>query len=83
MHLPWFVPFQYIATCWHKGWGFDNCCTAPLYCSAARHDVILQAVMLLQAPVPARCGRGSYRAADGCRSCAAASSPFIKFYGGV
>jgi hypothetical protein len=42
MHLPWFVPIQYIATCWHKGWAFDDCCTAPLYCSAARHDVILQ-----------------------------------------
>lgn len=69
--------------CRRKRGGFDICCTPPLCCSAARHDVILQAVMSLQAPVPAKCGRGSYRAADGCKSCAAASSPFTKFHGGV
>lgn len=62
--------------CRHKG-GFDG--TSVLLCSKTRCDPAMSS----QAPVPARCGRGSYRAADGCKSCVAADSPFTKFYGGV
>ena len=58
--------------------------SAALLCWAALpYGMMLLSVLSHQAPVPAGCGQGSYRAADGCQSCSAASSPFTKFNGGV